>query len=230
MMLKRFPKLGDTGEPSNPAIQLYGRRFYKDQTHIEYLAEFLLAFSSPKGKSKNGEFSFAVEESSSHAVYWPHDQLALKFFTCFPTSKLDTRHQVHQQAYCDALEDLRKCIVGVKEDKDETVRLLQSFFGGYVGVANNRTWVTHSFLPVAPELLAREVTWNHPSALTNSRNVDTTTWEGLSTYFDNSTHNFLGRGGGCFSYSWHIYSRRAIALATLEFLKIAVTSIFNFSL
>ncbi|MCC8991010.1 MAG: hypothetical protein LM514_00040, partial [Streptococcus sp.] len=54
-VLARFPGNGEVGENQadqrNPAIRLYGRRFYKDQTPIEYLAEFLLVFASPKKES-----------------------------------------------------------------------------------------------------------------------------------------------------------------------------------
>ena len=38
----------DELDQKNPAIRLYGRRFYKDQTPIEYLAELLLVFASAK--------------------------------------------------------------------------------------------------------------------------------------------------------------------------------------
>ena len=57
--MDRFPPTSGDGiaaDQTNPAIQIYGRRFYKDQTPVEYLAEFLLVFASPKGEQRNATF------------------------------------------------------------------------------------------------------------------------------------------------------------------------------
>jgi hypothetical protein len=62
--LDRFPRLEPQKEDRNPAIQLYGRRFYKDQTEIEYLVEFLLVFVSRKKV-------FIEEESKGKGTEWP---------------------------------------------------------------------------------------------------------------------------------------------------------------
>lgn len=194
-MAEKFPEIDGTHEPTNPAIQLYGRRFYKDQTQVEYLAEFLLVFAAPKGPEKTCSFELSIGDSGGVATYWPEERLALKFFSFFPTSKLASRHVVHQAKYNESLFDIRQHIEGSDAEKDETILLLQGFFAGFVGVAKARTWVTYSFLPVSPSLLAREVTWNHPAAIVNKRKRDVSTWEGLVVYFDPSTHNFLGRGG-----------------------------------
>lgn len=194
ILLDRFPANGDRGIPAdlaNPAIRLYGRRFYKDQTPVEYLAEFLLVFASPKGENKVDAFSLRLPPGNSPPIYWPEDRVALKLFSFFPSSKLDTRHQVHQEEYLRSLDDIKTHITGSNEEKEQAVRLLQSLFLGFVGVAKTRTWVTHSFLPASASLLAREVTWNHPAAKKNS----VTDWDTSTTYFDNSTHNFFGRGG-----------------------------------
>lgn len=189
-----FPAHGDEGilaDKKNPAIRLYGRRFYKDQTPIEYLAEFLLVFASPKGLNRNNAFSLVLDTEVGQAVYWPEDHIALKLFSFFPSSKLDTRHQVHLEAYRRSLEEIKASISGSSEEKEQAVRLLQSLFMGFVGIAKTRTWVTHSFLPASVSLLAREVTWNHPEATRNG----VTDWDMATTYFDRTTHNFFGRGG-----------------------------------
>ena len=190
----RFPVHGDQGIPAdkkNPAIRLYGRRFYKDQTPIEYLAEFLLVFASPKGMNKDNSFSLGLDAVNGSAVYWPEDRIALKLFSFFPSSKLDTRHPVHQVAYRESLDAIKARISGSNDEKEQAVRLIQSLFMGFVGIAKTRTWVTHSFLPASVSLLAREVTWNHPEAVRNS----VADWSSASDYFDGSTHNFFGRGG-----------------------------------
>ncbi len=197
-LFEAFPPASDQGIPAdqkNPAIRLYGRRFYKDQTPVEYLAEFLMVFASRKVEGGAGAFSLAVDCTDGPPCYWPEDHVALKLFAFFPSSKLDTRHFAHRKAYGDALNTIKSSIQAADGDKDEIIRLLQSLFAGFVGVAKNRTWVTQSFLPAANALLAREITWSHPKALANKSGVEVVDWESSQRYFDRSTHNFFGRGG-----------------------------------
>ena len=196
ILLERFPSNGESGGPpgdqTNPAIRLYGRRFYKDQTPVEYLAEFLLVFVSPKGGERKGAYSLGLETSNDPSCYWPEDRIALKLFAFFPSSKLETRHPVHQKNYRQALEDIKARVSGSSEEKDETVRLLQSLFAGFIGVAKNRTWVTHTFLPASPVLLAREVDWLHSKAV---RDANLQNWDDAKKYFATDRHNFMARGG-----------------------------------
>ncbi|WP_419620039.1 hypothetical protein, partial [Thiolapillus sp.] len=89
ILLDRFPSTSERGIPAdqtNPAIRLYGRRFYKDQTPVEYLAEFLLVFVSPKGGHRNGAYSLRLETGDDPPCYWPDDRIALKLFAFFPSS------------------------------------------------------------------------------------------------------------------------------------------------
>jgi hypothetical protein len=192
---ERYPPSGEreiVADTKNPAISIYGRRFYKDQTPVEYLAELLLVFVSPKGKTRTGGYRMDLDLATNRACYWPESRIALKLFAFFPTSKLETRHPVHQSTYLKALGDLKSCVAGSSEERDETVRLLQSLFSGFVGVARNRTWATHSFLPVAPALLSREVDWLHTAAL---RNQHLQSWDESKTHFATDRHNFMARGG-----------------------------------
>lgn len=205
---QRFPEndVSTDGE-DNPAIQLYGLRFYKDQTPIEYLAEFLLVFSSPKvekptpsipAKEQKHAFSFDIGDGLYPIEYWPEDRIALKLFAFFPTSKLDTRHDVHQEAYKDALDELRKSINAGDAEKEETIHLLQSLFSGFINVTKTRTWVTQTFLPASHMLLAQEITWKHPEALKGNKKRekrDGSDWAKMCVHFDRGTHNFMGRGG-----------------------------------
>ena len=193
--MERYPQTHgeDTSEEQkNPAIRLYGRRLYKDQTPVEYLAEFLLVFASQKGPDRDNEFRFRIRGGSDTAYYWPNDLLALKLFSFFPNSKLETRHHVHHQAYIQAIGDIKAHITGEEDEKNEIIRLLQSLFSGFVGVAKNRTWVTHSFLPASPSLLAREVNWLHSKA---SKDDSLDDWNDSEKYFDTTRHNFMARGG-----------------------------------
>ena len=193
----RFPPSGDSGDlkadQTNPAIRLYGRRFYKDQTPVEYLAEFLLVFASSKRQDGEGTYQLRLEISEGKSsCYWPEDRVALKLFAFFPTSKLETRHPVHRQAYLDALEEVKAHVAGSLDEKSETVRLIQSLFGGFVGVAKNRTWVTYSFLPASTVLLARELDWLHSEAIKDKK---LTSWKEANKYFAADRHNFMARGG-----------------------------------
>lgn len=197
-IFQRFPKNGELGdaksEQSNPAILLYGRRFYKDQTLVEYLAEFLLVFSSPKKSNGDQAYQFQLglnSEIEPHS-YWPESKVALKLFSFFPSSKLETRHCVHRAAYFDALEIISNKISGTSEERDESIRLIQSLFGGFVGVAKNRTWVTYSFLPASTSLLANEVGWEHVKALKNNPSI--VDWKSSLPYFGRF-RNFMARGG-----------------------------------
>lgn len=190
----RFPKnssVGGSGEKTNSAIMLYGRRFYRDQTPVEYLAELLLVFLSAKSQQDEYTYSFSIDPSD--ARYFPEDHVALKLFSFYPTSKLETRHEAHQATYLEALSQVKKRIQGGDErQQEDTVRLLQSLFSGFTGVAKNRTWATYSFLPAAPSLISRELNWRHKKAKADSQAKD---WESSRTYFDTVSHLFMARGG-----------------------------------
>lgn len=188
----RFPDISQA--KSNPAIQLYGLRFYKDQTPVEYLAELLLVFSSPKESDGQEAYSFKLSPvSTDEPRYWPKNRIALKLFAFFPSSILETRHPTHQKAYKEVLKSLKSCIKEGCSDsrKEETVQLLQSLYAGFVGVAKNRTWVTHAFLPVAHELLAKEVVWSPQKEDVPDRWED----DNLKNLFKSDRHIFMARGG-----------------------------------
>lgn len=192
-MTQRFPHITDEkgkGE-NNAAIQLFGRRFFKDQTPVEYLAEFLLVFASAKTPEGGYRNQFPKVTADTVFKYWPEDRLPLKFFSFFASSKLETRYRVHSEAYRTAIDDLKSRISGSEAKRDLSVRLLQSLFSGFVGVAKNRTWATQTFLPASHCLLAREVDWRHTNAIKS--NPDS--WGATMEFFDTAAHNFMARGG-----------------------------------
>lgn len=208
-MMRRFPNIDDPTEDKNPAIRLFGRRFYSDQTPIEYLAEFLLVFASSKIEEDRNEMSFPlVEQGSGLLKYWPKDHLSLKYFAFFASSKLETRHSVHQESYPHLLDKIYKGIQAQDDKKRNfTVKLLQSLFGGFVGVAKNRTWATHAFLPITKSLLGREVGWRHTKALRENPS----NWDDAKKYFDIGSHNFMARGGELlFLQLAHLFLRQPI--------------------
>ena len=190
--MEKFPKINDISADDNPAIRLFGRRYYKDQTPVEYLAEFLLAFSSHKCRDEDTAFSFqGISDDTAIPTYSPKDKISLKLFSFFASSKFDTRHPVHMKSYKEGLSSIRNKINSTEEKKDFDVRLIQSLFEGFVGVAKNRTWATQTFLPVSTHLLAREVGWRHSKAIKQSGEE----WDELLSCFDVSSHNFMARGG-----------------------------------
>ncbi|WP_020560064.1 hypothetical protein [Thiofilum flexile] len=200
LVFQRFPKKVDESDElkadkANPAIRLYGRRFYKDQTQTEYLAEFLLAFSSPKLRNGSGAFEFSIplEEGSSGPCYYPEDRVALKLFSFFPTSKLESRHIAHRDAYVDCLKKVESAFANHGE-KEEAVHLLQNLFCGFMGASSNRTWVTNCFFPASAALLSREVSWEHVKASRAQKNK-ITNWNSSVEYFSDNLRNFMSRGG-----------------------------------
>lgn len=192
-MMERFPNSTNSKSDNNAAIKLFGRRFYKDQTPVEYLAEFLLVFASSKVVDGSNKYQFPqIASGTTDIKYWPHDRLPLKFFSFFASSKLETRYEVHSDEFRSAIKAMKSQINAGSEQKcDLTVRLLQSLFSGFVGVAKNRTWATQAFLPASDCLLAREIDWRHTQAIKNKP----TDWVSTLQYFDSNTHNFMARGG-----------------------------------
>ncbi|MCG5531011.1 hypothetical protein LRD18_09015 [Halorhodospira halochloris] len=196
--LEPFPENAfDSGQKqqTNNAVLIYGLRYYKDQTPIEYLSEFLLVFSSPKNQQNKHSNSFVLTtESRETPCYWPKNLLALKLFAFFPFSKLETRHSIHRSAYLKSIDKLQSCICDSAslQQKEEAVRLIQSLLGGFVGVAKNRTWATYSFLPASTNLLGRELDWLHSRA---RRSQDLCKWDDAKEYFAHDRHNFMARGG-----------------------------------
>lgn len=197
----RFPanaRVGEDGKrDQNLAIGLFGRRFYNDQSVVEYLAEFLLVLGSKK-RADDLEIDAPFPPSGwsryRDVRYYPPHRVPLKLFAFFATSKLETRHVSHRRAYERALAQLEGHIKAHEpHERAEFVRGLQALLNGFVGVAGNRTWVTQAFLPVTRSLLAREIVWHHAAAKKDtSIGVD---WEQATSHFDASGHNFYARGG-----------------------------------
>lgn len=203
-MIQPFPTIQN--DDTNPAIRLYGRRFYKDQTEIELLSEFLLVFASPKSvgaRSKQWAEAFpdlqALQdlqdlENKNSLYYHPKPRLILKLFSFLGSSKLETRHQCHAEKFKAITQQLKEKIdPSSKVSSDEALRLLEQVMVGFVGVAQNRTWCTHSFLPVSYNLIASETIWSP----TEAKKKKISSWDEAvsSGIFKYSAHDFMARGG-----------------------------------
>ena len=196
--MARFPDSTVAKEDGNPAIQVFGRRFFKDQTPVEYLAEFLLVFASPKDDDETNPFAFPLYGSIPNRLsYHPHYRLALKLFSFLGASKLETRHRSHIDSFKAGIGELERRInPGSKISRNDAVRLVQGVFSGFVGVAGDRTWTAHTFLPASKTLLAREILWQHGGVSGAARSPNMTWEEALNgPYFNTSAHSFMARGG-----------------------------------
>lgn len=197
--MEAFPNIVDRleiGHEENPAFRIFGRRFHKEQTVIEYLAEFLLVFISKK--NIEGQTGYEKDIPVIKGVdfndvisYFPPAHLPLKFFTFFAISQLEKRHPYHRKHFKDRIDDLKKKIDMGKGKKSKAVKALQDLLSGFGGYSGNRAWPTHVFMPVCESLLAREVIWSNSKA----RKVNTEVWEDYSKFFRCNEHLFMARGG-----------------------------------
>ena len=191
-------------EDGNPAIQLFGRRFFSDQTVPELLSEFLLLATSKKriGKAiidKGYVFpdiyvlkNWPMETSLAYA---PKSRLNLKLFAFIGASKLETRHKSHRDHYRELLQRIQERItVSGSADKKEILKTLENLFLGFQRVGGQRTWCAQSFLPIHPEMLAAETIWKAAKA----RRDNIELWDEMTehgNYFQSNQHLFLARGG-----------------------------------
>jgi len=202
IIFKPYPPIDLGADDINPAIRLFGRRFFSDQTVLEFLVEFLLVVYSPKKimdtESFNSFFPDRVVlqnwNQNKSLSYNPPARLNLKLFSFIGASKLETRHESHKKHYEDILDKLRNRIriySASLGEKDDILRTLENLFLGFQGAGYDRTWCTQSFIPISAKVLAREIIWEQTKAKRNS----VKDWSEALEYFSHSQHLFLARGG-----------------------------------
>ena len=195
----RFPQYIDDDKEDkvdNAAVQVFGLRFFKDQTPVEYLAEFFLVFASAKDEPQANAYAFPTYSGAVplRLTYHPSYRLGLKLFAFLGASKLETRHRVHITSFRDGVAKVESRIRPDSSiSPQEGVRLVQGLFSGFVGVAGDRTWTAHTFLPASGSLLAGEVLWRHAGTQGAARrDLD---WDSAWGYFETGKHSFMARGG-----------------------------------
>ena len=207
-MVEQFPPikieiLRKGGEDRNPAVQLFGRRFFIDQTVQELLSEFLLVASSIKqiGRSRIPIEQVFPDFDLLHN--WPEKipleyaakaRINLKLFSFLGASKLETRHKSHQQHYrrlLDLLKSPEKLVRSESIDTTEVLRTLENLFLGFQGVGGQRTWCAQGFVPIARNFILAESIWKKTRAVANN----ITDWNEALNYIVHSQHIFLARGG-----------------------------------
>jgi len=187
----------------NPAIQLFGNRFFSDQTHCELLIELLLVVFSPKKFKDDAEFKTCLPELSylqnqpdQILQYAPKARLNLKLFSFLGASKLDARHKTHRDHHLELLQELKDRIEVNSQDKDGVIRTLENLFLGFQGAGSGRGWCAQSFMPISEGFLGGETIWKETQAKTKNNNIKD--WEDLfkdRKFFNMSQHLFLARGG-----------------------------------
>ncbi|MCR4440642.1 MAG: hypothetical protein QHH10_00330 [Peptococcaceae bacterium] len=199
-----FPKI-DVSEDYNPAIRLYGHRFIKEQTILEYAAEFLSVVFSPKWIGKNLVNSPLPtrEELDNWPVnlplkYKPPIKLNLKLFAFLGASRIDGRHEVHKQHFKELIDLLNNSIRSNQERTQEVIECLQEFLRGFQGAGLNRAWCAQAFYPISASLLTKETIWNESKA----KNCAPDDWfSTISTndrfifYYSTNKRDFMARGG-----------------------------------
>jgi hypothetical protein len=203
MSPKPFPNITlDTAvQDRNPAIRLFGRRFFADQTPLELLAELLLISHSPKfiGQGDmDGRLLLPPREqllnwpAGAPLFYRPKMRLNLKLFAFLGSSKLDTRHSSHRQHYKKLLQDMKENMdTAAAVSKDDVLRGLENLFQGFQGAGLSRTWCAQTFLPISPGVLAGETIWKNVAATREG----VTSWDEAVPFFDSRQRLFLARGG-----------------------------------
>ena len=196
--IPRFPHavydISET-ESNNPAIKLFGLRFFADQSLMELLEEFLLVLTSKKEIDSSKITGYFPDKNTLSSwkydplYYFPQAKLNLKLFAFLGNSRLETRHETHRQ-HCQELWKGLKSKIYIDEDqKDDALILLSNLFLGYWGSGAQRTWCSQGFLPFCKGLLSSEIIWNASKA----KNVDT--WLNALKMFKYSQHLILARGG-----------------------------------
>ena len=188
----------DARSMKNPAIQLYGNRFFSDQTVSELLVEFLLVVFSPKkfGDADVLNTPFPSLEHVGSFKYAPQARLNLKLFSFLGASRLDSRHHTHRAHHEALLHQLRERIhIADAGNKDDVIRTIENLFLGFQGAGSGRTWCAQSFLPVSPAFLAGESIWNESAAARQDLEDWQDVLERLNAVFSMNKHRFLGRGG-----------------------------------
>ncbi len=197
-----FPGLQALGsEDRNPAIRLFGRRFFTDQGVLELLAE-LMAVALCEKRRGGVRIHTALPEPAVLAdwpagvllQYRPPIKLNLKLFAFLTASRIDTRHPVHEQHYEKLVRLLEGRIRAANAEAGEVVEWLEELLRGFQGAGLNRTWCAQTFFPITSTLLTRETIWSGSAAKALSVEEWDSVIQHRSRYFE-TRRDFLARGG-----------------------------------
>lgn len=203
-ILKPFPYTKKAFKAANPALTLFGSRFFSDQTLLELLAELLSIISADKWIGDEGPISSPLpslrqlsewaNSGEESLQYKPLIKLNLKLFALLRTSPLDKRHNVHEKQYKDIMQAFaEKTRPGNKSP--ELVRdWVEDLLMGFQGAGFDRTWCAQTLYPINNSFLLQETMWRGNYA--KNEQLD---WNSVrlnfKNFFSTRQHVFLARGG-----------------------------------
>jgi len=202
---KPFPPVAtNESDDYNPGIRLFGKRFMKEQTVVEYLAEFLAVVASPKRLAGN-EVNTPLPEMDVlknwppgvNLEYKPSIKLNLKLFAFMGNTPLDSKVRVHEEQYKKLLEIMVDNIKvdSYSEKAEDIVQHLEEFVSGFHGEGHNRTWCTQNFFPLDKDFITQETIWNFSEAKKEGVNSWKESIDRLNKFYSVSKHRFMARGG-----------------------------------
>jgi len=190
-----FPSIinDEDSENLNPGIRLFGRRFFKDQNEVELLSEFLSVLFSKKwiNNEEMNEYFPSIDtinrwkNSGEKLKYKPPVKLNLKLFAFLGNSRVDTRHQVHNEHYKKLYQNILEQLHVSSGESQEIIEWIENLLKGYKGAGFNRTWCAQTFYPISDSLISQETIWNESYA----KNNKIYSWEefmqiGVSNYLE----------------------------------------------
>jgi len=205
-----FPAIDDVTAENyyNPAFHLFGQRFYKDQTTLELLSEFLYIAFAEKKVGSSDLFSTPLpgkdclaEWKNQRLYYKVPIRLTTKLFALFGHSRIDGRDKVHEEQFKVIIERLTSLIDTYSFTPQQIVYMIEEYLSGFQGVGLNRAWCAQTFYPICSALFSQETLWNETKAARNpplnwSQTVRSDLTEsGFRYYYSVSKHRFIARGG-----------------------------------
>ncbi|TWT27254.1 hypothetical protein [Planomicrobium sp. CPCC 101110] len=205
-MIKPYPPLKDLIIPEkNPQTQIYGQRLYKDQTHYEYLLEFLVVFISKKSDANYVDsdegFSFFVPTNGKKLAYFPIPRMGLKRFIFFNHSDQEKRFNIDKEAMATHRNYLTTLINESKKkdySKEFVLDVMQDLLFGFNAITGKRSWSAQALLPLSPEMIFCEAIGNRETRikLGNTENKSSEkNWVEVDKKFNFDQHAFMARGG-----------------------------------
>jgi hypothetical protein len=220
-----FPKLEEISEDYNPAIRLFGKRFIKEQSVLEYLTEFLGLVLFEKwldGKERFAEPFLPIEElkkwSLSKNVRLKYNlpvKLNLKLFAFLSSSRVESRHSVHEEHYRRLFKILKDKIKINGGNTQEAIMRIEDLLRSYQGAGFNRTWCAKTFFPISKALVTRETIWNASVARKNNSLSWSSSILDFKKYYSISRRDFMARGGELlYLQLCNLFAKREIEVKT----------------
>lgn len=203
LKIKTFPAdFKPISEKRSISAEIYGNRFYADQTLYEYLIEFLLIFVSADDDPVNPKekLRFHSPEAVGNLSYTVEPRMGLKRFIFFDKNKKNDVIKIDQDAYAELIKSLKDKINDTDEErKSEILEALQDLLHGYAVILKKRTWCAQAMLPLCPELVFCEAMPKKKDRAkmnwSDYKEKEENVRKKIDSNFDFTKRNFLARGG-----------------------------------